>query len=148
MPLHDKLMLRPYCLAIASIVFAFALLGCGNSNEHQNHDHENHQDSNHKQSATSADPAATKLADATTAADDYPLTTCVVSGEDLAAMGGHVSIQHEGREVRFCCKECVKTFKDDPAKYLALLDKAASGQSRTEHDTAGHDDHDHTGHDH
>ena len=57
-------------------------------------------------------------------ADTYPLTTCVVSGEKLGGMGDVVSIQHEGREVRFCCKDCVADFKKDPKPYLAKLDAA------------------------
>ena len=36
---------------------------------------------------------------------------------------------HEGREVRFCCNDCVKEFKKEPAKYLALLDAAAAGKA-------------------
>ena len=54
----------------------------------------------------------------------YPLTTCVVSGDTLGEMGDPVIYNHEGREVRFCCKDCVKDFKKDPAKYLKKLDAA------------------------
>ncbi len=59
----------------------------------------------------------------------YPLTTCVVSGEKLGAMGDVVEYTHkeEGkpdRLVRFCCSSCTKKFKQDPAKYLAKLDAA------------------------
>jgi YHS domain-containing protein len=55
---------------------------------------------------------------------DYPLDTCVVSGEKLGSMGKPVIIKHEGREIRFCCGNCVQEFKKDPAKYLKLLDEA------------------------
>lgn len=58
------------------------------------------------------------------AAKPYPLTTCVVSGEKLDSMGKPYAYDHEGREVRFCCKNCVKDFKKEPAKYLKLLDDA------------------------
>ncbi|HEY0946379.1 MAG TPA: hypothetical protein VGD81_13970 [Opitutaceae bacterium] len=60
---------------------------------------------------------------------DYPLTTCVVSGEKLGSMGKpyvHVH-QEEGkpdRVVQFCCRGCIKDFKKDPAQYLAKLDAA------------------------
>lgn len=57
---------------------------------------------------------------------DYPLDTCVVSGEKLGSMGDPVIIQHEGQEVRFCCDNCIPTFKKDPAKYLSKLDKPGS----------------------
>ena len=74
--------------------------------------------------------AAQEKAPATTAtvdkADDYPLDVCVVSGEKLGEDGAPiVTIQHEGRVVKFCCQNCVGIFKKDPAKYLAKLDAAA-----------------------
>lgn len=63
----------------------------------------------------------------------YPLQTCVVSGDKLedGSMGAPVDYIHkeEGkpdRLVRFCCKSCIKTFKKTPAKYLKLIDEAAS----------------------
>jgi len=55
----------------------------------------------------------------------YPLTTCVVSGEKLGGdMGDPYVFTHDGREVRLCCKSCLKDFKKDPAKYLKKLDEA------------------------
>jgi hypothetical protein len=57
------------------------------------------------------------------AADSYPLTTCVVSGDKLGEMGAPVIIDHKGTEVRFCCNGCVKKFNADPARYLAKLGK-------------------------
>lgn len=79
-------------------------------------------------------------------ADDYPLTTCVVSGDRLDAMGEGFVIEHEGREVRFCCEMCVSGFKENSSKYLAILDRAAGsgGETGTEgvdDSQAGHDDH-------
>jgi hypothetical protein len=55
------------------------------------------------------------------AANSYPLSTCVVSGEALGSMGQPIIIHHEGVEVRLCCKGCVKKFNADPAKYLEKL---------------------------
>ncbi len=60
----------------------------------------------------------------------YPLKTCVVAGDDLGSMGEpYVHVHKEAgkpdREVRFCCKGCLKKFSKDPAKYLAKLDAAA-----------------------
>jgi len=64
---------------------------------------------------------------------NYPLQTCVVSGDKLVAgeMGPPVDYLYEeqGKEprlVRFCCKSCIKTFKKTPAKYLNLIDEAAA----------------------
>ena len=52
----------------------------------------------------------------------YRLETCPVSGEKLGSMGEPVVIQHEGREIKFCCDSCVPKFKKDPVKYLEKLD--------------------------
>jgi hypothetical protein len=55
----------------------------------------------------------------------YPLTTCVVSGEKLGgAMGGPVLYQYQGREIKFCCKDCRKDFDKDPAKFIKKLEAA------------------------
>ena len=56
----------------------------------------------------------------------YPVTTCVVSGDKLGAMGSPVSINYKGTEIRFCCHDCVESFKQDPAKYLAKLKASTS----------------------
>ena len=54
----------------------------------------------------------------------YTLKTCVVSGEKLGEMGKPVVYVYEGREVKFCCKDCIKDFKKDPAKYVKKIDEA------------------------
>jgi hypothetical protein len=51
----------------------------------------------------------------------YPLDECLVSGNKLGSMGPVVTLAHEGQEVKFCCKPCVKEFQADPEKFLALL---------------------------
>lgn len=56
-----------------------------------------------------------------TATDAYPLTTCVVSGEELGTMGKPVEIVYQGTTVKFCCKSCIPDFDKEPAKYLAKL---------------------------
>ena len=61
---------------------------------------------------------------ADSATSPYPLTTCVVSGDKLGAMGSPVSINYKGTEIRFCCHECVASFNENPAKYLAKLPMA------------------------
>ena len=65
-------------------------------------------------------------------AADYPLTTCVVSGDKLDGdMGAPFDYVYKedgkpDRLVRFCCKNCVKDFQKDPAKYLKMIDDAAA----------------------
>ena len=51
----------------------------------------------------------------------YPLTTCVVSGEELGGMGDPVEYDHNGTTVKFCCKNCIKDFQAKPEKFLAKL---------------------------
>jgi YHS domain-containing protein len=56
----------------------------------------------------------------------YPLTTCVVSDEKLGAdptMKPYV-FTHEGREIKLCCKSCLKDFKKDPATYIKKIEAA------------------------
>ena len=49
----------------------------------------------------------------------YPITKCVVSGEDLGDKP-YVFV-HNGQQVKLCCKDCLADFKKDPAKYLSKL---------------------------
>ncbi len=54
--------------------------------------------------------------------DVYALPTCPVSGEKLSEMDKPIVKHYDGREVRFCCKKCVKKFEKDPAGYWAKID--------------------------
>jgi len=54
----------------------------------------------------------------------YPLKNCVVSGEKLGEMGKPYVYEHEGREIKFCCKDCLKDFKKDTAKYIKKIEEA------------------------
>lgn len=51
----------------------------------------------------------------------YPLTTCIVTDNDLGSMGEEQRIVYQGQEIKFCCKPCVGKFMKNPAKYLAKL---------------------------
>ena len=55
---------------------------------------------------------------------DYPLKVCVVSGEKLGSMGNPHVIKHEGTEVQFCCKSCVKDFNTEPKKFITKIESA------------------------
>lgn len=66
--------------------------------------------------ALAAEPAAK--------ARPYPLDKCVVSGEKLGAHGKPYVFNHEGQEIKMCCKDCLKDFKADPAKYLKQIEDA------------------------
>ena len=58
-------------------------------------------------------------------AGEYPLTTCVVSGEKLGEMGKPYVFTHQGTEVRLCCEDCQEKFDKHPEKYLAKLAEAS-----------------------
>ena len=60
----------------------------------------------------------------------YPLDTCVVSGEKLGEMGKPYVFTHDGREVKLCCKSCLKDFKKDPAKYVKKMEAARKADKK------------------
>ncbi len=60
------------------------------------------------------------------ARSDYPLKTCLVSDEELGSMGKPADYIYRqsgqpDRLVRFCCKMCIRKFKQAPEKHLARL---------------------------
>ena len=54
----------------------------------------------------------------------YTLTTCVVSGDKLGEMAPPYVYEYKDREIKFCCKDCVKDFNKNPAKYLKKIEAA------------------------
>jgi YHS domain-containing protein len=68
--------------------------------------------------------ACTGKEDAETAKGDQASaqTVCPVSGEELGSMGEPIIMTYEGKEVKLCCKSCIKKFEADPAKYAAKVD--------------------------
>jgi hypothetical protein len=69
-------------------------------------------------------PAAILAADSPKQVKAYPLKTCVVSGEKLGSMGKPYVFTDGDREVKLCCKGCLKDFKKDPAKYTKKIEEA------------------------
>lgn len=63
----------------------------------------------------------------------YTLSTCIVSGDKLGGDMGkpYVYIYKNkkvkgdpGREIKFCCKSCLKDFNKDPEGYIKKIDEA------------------------
>jgi YHS domain-containing protein len=54
----------------------------------------------------------------------YILKTCPVSGDKLGEMGAPYVFEFEGREIKLCCKSCLKDFKKDSAKYIKKIEAA------------------------
>lgn len=70
-----------------------------------------------------------------TAADAYPLQTCLVSDEPLGSMGDAVVYTHKepgkpDRVVRFCCEGCIEDFRANPEKFLKKLDAAEAAAAK------------------
>ncbi len=76
---------------------------------------------------------------------NYPLTTCVVSDEELGSMGKpfEVIYKQQGkadRKILLCCSNCEDGFLKEPATFVALLD--AAEKAAAAHDSeAGHAEH-------
>jgi hypothetical protein len=63
----------------------------------------------------------------------YTLTTCIVSDDKLGGEMGKPFVyiykdkklkDDPGREIKFCCKSCLKDFNKDPAAYMKKIDAA------------------------
>lgn len=63
--------------------------------------------------------AAPAVADA----GKYPLNVCPISGETLGEMGDPVVKVYDGREVKFCCGNCVGPFEKNLEKSMKILDE-------------------------
>jgi hypothetical protein len=54
----------------------------------------------------------------------YILKTCPVADGKLGEMGKPVVLIQDGREIQLCCKDCVKDFQKDTAKYIKKIESA------------------------
>lgn len=62
----------------------------------------------------------------------YPLQTCVVSGEKFGGdMGDPHVFTYQGREIKLCCKSCLKDFNKETARFIKKLDEAEKGKAKT-----------------
>jgi YHS domain-containing protein len=68
-------------------------------------------------SGLAADKQAQKL-------KPYTLKTCIISGDKLGEMGDPFVYAYKGREIKFCCKGCLKDFNKDPEKYVKKIEEA------------------------
>jgi len=64
-------------------------------------------------------------------ANEYPLKTCIVSGDELGGdMGKPIKTEYKGRTIVFCCKSCVRKFNKEPDKYLKKLDQELAKEKK------------------
>jgi len=61
------------------------------------------------------------------AKNPYTLTTCLVSGDKFGGdMGAPFTFVYADKEVKLCCKSCLKDFTKEPAKYMKKLAAASA----------------------
>ena len=88
-------MIRAQAIAIAAIIAAFLLAGCGQK---------------------PAPPAAPQTPTPSAAAPAQ--TVCPVMG---GAIDKSIYVDYKGERVYFCCQSCIATFNKEPEKYLAKM---------------------------
>lgn len=121
-----------------SIVAVLALLAFNSSS----FAHEGHKKSNASEMRQEGE--LVKVTDQTDSAwlqharAEYPLNSCVVSGDEFdgGPMGQPIDFIYQqpgqkDRLVRFCCKDCERDFRKDPAKYLGKIDEAKESASHS-----------------
>ncbi|MDP8212733.1 MAG: cupredoxin domain-containing protein [Candidatus Zapsychrus exili] len=67
---------------------------------------------------------------------------CPISGETVGAMGPAVKYEYKGKIYNLCCAGCLSTFKDDPEKYVKIIEESMEQQKIHGEDL----DHDHSKH--
>ncbi len=80
-------------------------------------------DEGHKHDATTENGTDKK-------AKAYPLDKCLVSDEKLGEHGKPYVFTHEGQEIKLCCKDCLKDFKKEPAKYMKKIQEAQAEKTK------------------
>ncbi len=121
---------------ILAVLTASAALTALPLSAHEGHKHSD----DNANSLIKADAAGVSAEWLAKAQADYPIDSCAVSGDkfdggDMGKPQDYVYKQQgkPDRLVRFCCKDCVKDFNQDPAKYLKVLDEAAAAKAKATH---------------
>ena len=68
--------------------------------------------------------AGDQPADTKTKLKPYTLKTCIISGDKLGEMGKPYVFEYKGREIKLCCKNCLKDFNENPAKFVKKIEEA------------------------
>ncbi len=86
------------------------------------------------------EPSMTKLAKSVIAkqSENYPLTHCPVSGEELGSMGEPIELVYAGRLVKLCCKMCIPKFEKDPMPIIEKINAAWKTMHSQPNDHSGH----------
>lgn len=124
-------------LTTASLFLIFTVMvvvGCGNNNTEQNQKEHNHNEHKHNENKKTAKDAEEN--------NSYPLDFCIVSNEKLGSMGDPVAFKHGDKEIKVCCKACIKTFNKKPEEFMKKIQEAKkSGKAPAKKDGHDHGDH-------
>lgn len=64
---------------------------------------------------TSKQTTSTKKSDTQVKKSENENLVCIVSGEEADP---NLKMEYNGKTYYFCCKKCIKKFKENPAKYI------------------------------
>ncbi len=101
--MKSKLAFQWILTTAAAIALALFVAGCAPAGE----------ESDDSEASSSAGSDAEVIA--------YTMDTCIVSGEELGSMGDPIVKVYNGKEVKFCCEDCVGEFEAEKDKFLAKL---------------------------
>lgn len=88
--------------------------------EDEHADHADHADHEGHHGGHQHDPHGTRSGADDDRTVDTGQKTCPVMGHPV---NPEIFVEHEGRKVYFCCRQCIPEFEADPDRFLAQLDR-------------------------
>ncbi len=64
-------------------------------------------------------------------AKPYPLKACIVSDEEFDKDMKPYTFTYQGQEIKLCCKDCLKDFNKEPAKYMKKISDAKKSDKKS-----------------
>ena len=59
---------------------------------------------------------------------------CPVTGEKIGDMGEPAHYEYKGKVYNFCCEGCVETFKENPEKYVNIVEEEKQNKMMEKND--------------
>src|SRR5258708_36229774 len=75
--------------------------------------------------------AGDQAADSKSKVKPYTLKTCIISGDKLGEMGDPYAFDYKGRQIKLCCKNCLKDFNKSPAKFVKKIEEAEAKANKS-----------------
>ncbi|MDP6151909.1 MAG: hypothetical protein QF785_00935 [Phycisphaeraceae bacterium] len=111
-------MIRRY-LTIGICILAVCGFGCGEDRPSQDHSGHDHAPGEHPDKSSTSQPTDAGATSKPTAMNVVN-AICPVSGHAVKEGGG--MFEFAGKNIGFCCDDCIEEFKKAPAKYAAKLE--------------------------